>query len=77
MSHSLELGPEMGAAVPSGDLGFSVEATNRRPGVSGRTSGSHIFNERGADGMENSLELQPAVSSLAAASTEFGQSLWK
>ena len=38
----------MGAAVPSGGLRALVETINRRSGVSGRASGSHIFIERGA-----------------------------
>ena len=39
---------KVGADVPSGDLRFLRQTTNRRSGVSGRSSGSHTFIQRGA-----------------------------
>jgi len=37
-----KMGWNVGAAVLSGDAEFRVETTDRRSGVSGRTSGSRI-----------------------------------
>jgi len=48
MPPPLKMELNVGAAVPSGDVKSSVETANRRSGVSGRTSGSHIFIERGS-----------------------------
>jgi hypothetical protein len=63
------MGPESGSRCPQRRFWFSVGATNRSSGVSGRTSCSPFSsNVAPPIGMKNSLELQ-------AGSVEFGRHL--